>query len=141
MKIRRTKESDYEQLMQLYNGFVGADRYSDHKHDGFKKVLKNPNNFIFVAEDSGKLIGFATFSVRDVVRYFKPIAELDEIFVLPEYRQKGVGKKLMEEIEKSAKEADCYRIFIESHYEAKAGHKFYEALGFTNYGYHFIKDI
>lgn len=141
MVIRLVNEADYNALMELYNLFVGSDRYSKHDNDSFATVINNPNNFIFVAEDGNKIVGFATFSVRDVIRYPKKIAELDELFVLEDYRQKGVGKKLMEQIESKAKELNCYRIFIESHYDHKTAHNFYEKLGYTNYGYHFIKNL
>lgn len=141
MKIRLVKESDYEQLMQLYNLFVGSDRYSKHDNDSFKKVINNPNNFVFIAENQGKLVGFVTFSVRDVIRYPKQIAELDELFVSQEYRQKGVGRLLMQKVEGKAKELNCYRFYVESQYKHETAHKFYEGLGYTNYGYHFIKNI
>jgi GNAT superfamily N-acetyltransferase len=141
MHIRQAKDSDYIELMKLYNDFVGCDRYSKHDNDSFKKVMHNPKNFVFVAEDNGKLVGFATFSVRDVIRYPKQIAELDEMLVASDYRKKGVGKQLMQHIEDKAKELNCYRLFIESQYDRKTAHKFYEALGYTNYGYHFIKNL
>jgi GNAT superfamily N-acetyltransferase len=141
MTIRKAHQSDYEELMELYNLFVGSDRYSKHDNDSFQKVIHNPNNVVFVAEDAGKLIGFASFSIRDVVRYPKPIAELDELFVLESYRKQKIGKSLMEVVEKTAKERNCYRIFIESHYDHRAAHMLYESLGYTNYGYHFIKNL
>lgn len=141
MNIRKAKLGDYKELMFLYNGFVGEDRYSRYDNDSFKKVLGSPSNYIFIAQDGGKIIGFATFSIRNVVRYPKPIAELDEIFVGIPYQKKGVGHKLMEKIEKTAKEKNCHRMFIESAYQHKPAHKFYENLGYKNYGYHFIKDL
>lgn len=141
MEIRSAKESDYEQLMQLYNNFVGDDRYSKHDSDSFEEVLNSPNNFVFVAEDNGQIIGLAAFSVRNVIRYPKQIAELDELFVSQEYRQKGVGKLLMQKVEEKAKELNCYRLYVESQYKHETAHKFYEQLGYTNYGYHFIKNL
>jgi GNAT superfamily N-acetyltransferase len=141
MNIRPAKQTDYNEVMNLYNLFVGEDRYSGYDNDSFIKVIDSKNNFIFVAEDLGKLVGFASFSIRSVVRYPKPIAELDELFILFEYRQKGVGRMLMKEVENKAQELNCYRIFIESHYDHKTAHIFYEKLGYTNYGYHFIKNL
>lgn len=47
----------------------------------------------------------------------------------------------MTEVLNKAKELNCYRLFIESHYKHKEAHQFYEALDFKNYGYHFIKDL
>jgi GNAT superfamily N-acetyltransferase len=75
------------------------------------------------------------------VRYPKLIAELDELFVNTHYRKNGIGKEFMQKIEDKSKELDCYRIFIESHYDHKGAHVFYESLGYTNYGYHFIKNL
>ena len=141
MSIRKVKQEDYEELMALYNGFVGEDRYSKHDNDSFEKVLGSPNNHIFVAEEDEKIIGFVTFSIRDVVRYPKPIAELDELFVGIPYQKKGVGHKLMKQVEKAAKKRNCYRMFIESAYRHESAHKFYEKLGYKNYGSHFIKNL
>ena len=141
MKIRQAEEADYQKLMSLYNLFVGEDRYSKLDNDSFAKVLKSPNNFIYIAEENKQFVGFVSFSVRLAVRYPKPIAELDELYVLPEFRKKGVGKLLMNQIESKAKELNCYRIFIESHYSHKVAHQFYEKLEYKNYGFHFIKNL
>lgn len=92
-------------------------------------------------KDYDKLIGFATFSIRLIVRYPKPIAELDELYVVPEFRRKGVGKMLMEKVMGQAKKSGCYRMYVGSHYKHKTAHKFYESLAFTNYGYHFLRNL
>lgn len=143
VNIREACDSDYDQLMKLYNFFVGDERYSSKQEDSFSEVLESPANYIFVAEDEEKknLVGFASFSVRRVVRYPKPIAELDELYVAPAYRRKKLGTKLMETCLQKAAEIGCYRMFIETHYKHDLAHKLYEKLDFTNYGYHFIKDL
>jgi len=141
MIIREAKKSDYKDLMGLYNDFVDSDRYSKYDNDSFDKVRKSNKNFIYVAEDNDKLVGFVSFSIRLVIRYPKPIAELDELYVSPAFRRKSVGKMLMDKVLSKAKELNCHRLFIEPHYKHEGAHKFYENLGFTNYGYHFIKDL
>jgi ribosomal protein S18 acetylase RimI-like enzyme len=141
MRIRRAIHSDYQDLMILYNGFVNEDRYSRLDNDSFDQVIRSKTNYIFVAEDKGRIVAFVAFSVRNVVRYPKLIAEIDEIFVSISYQRKGLGVRLMDAVESKAKELDCHRIFIESHYDHKPAHKFYEKLGYTNYGYHFIKNL
>ncbi len=139
MKIRLAKLSDYEELINLYNLFVGKKRFSTKNNDSFEKVLDSSNNFVFVAEENNKLVGFTTFSIRLVIRYPKPIAELDELFIIEEYRKHGIGKKLMEAVEEKAKALDCLNMFIESVYDRTAAHEFYESLGYKNEGYHFKK--
>ena len=61
--------------MNLYNLFVGEDRYSGHDHDYFSKVLDSKINFIFVKEKDRLLIGFIAFSIRNAIRYPRPILE------------------------------------------------------------------
>lgn len=141
MIIRPAKSEDYDAVMRLYNGFVAEDRYSKHDNDSFRKVLASPSSRLFVADDDGKLIGFAAVSTRFIVRYPRPIAELDELFVDPEARAHGVGSLLMEAVEAFAREQHCYRLYIESAYEHKIGHSFYEHLGYKNNGYHFLKNL
>jgi len=139
--IRKATKEDYESLMNLYNLFVGQDRYSKHTGDSFASVLTNSSNRIFVAEENSLLIGFVTVSFRRVVRYSKPIAELDELFVKEEVRKRGVGKLLLEAVIKESKKRDCYRLYIESAYAHTTAHLFYKNHGFTEYGLHFYKNL
>jgi len=139
--IRKATKEDYASLMVLYNLFVGQDRYSKHTGDSFNSVLTNSSNRIFVAEDNSTLIGFITVSFRRVIRYPKPIAELDELFVKEEFRKKGIGKLLLDSVFKESKKRDCYRLYIESTYTHTTTHLFYKNNGFTEYGLHFYKNL
>jgi ribosomal protein S18 acetylase RimI-like enzyme len=139
MKIRPAKLSDYGELMKLYGLFVGDDRFSNKTADSFKKVLQSTTSFIYIAEKQSKLIGFVAFSIKYVVRYPKPIGTLDEMYVLEQYRNQGIGKNLMEILEKKLKKLNCYGIFMESGKDLKTAHIFYEKLGYKKYGYYFAK--
>ena len=100
-----------------------------------------PDHALFVADHDGKVIGVASVSIRSVVRYVQPIAELDELFVDPQDRSHGAGRGLMEAVEAFGRAQGCYRIYIESAWPYKEGHEFYEHLGYTKNGYHFKKDL
>lgn len=139
--IRKAVKTDYETLMSLYNQFVGEDRYSKHTGDSFNTVLTNSSSRIYVAEKNGILIGFATVSFRRVVRYPKPIAELEEIFVHEEYRKTGIGKLLLNTIIIESQKKGCYRLYIESAHSHKVAHLFYKNNNFTEYGLHFFKNV
>jgi putative acetyltransferase len=141
--IREAKKEDYQHLMKLYNAFVGDGRYNGPEDDSFEEVMESGKNFVYVAEEmgSGNLVGFASFSVRTVIRYPRPIAEMDELYVTPAFRGKKIGRKLIEGVLLKASELGCYRMFIETHYDHDVAHKVYEKMQFTNYGYHFIKDL
>ncbi len=141
MKVRLAKKSDYKEVMKLYNLFVGENRYKTPKDDSFNKVVGSKTGFIHIAEENGVILGYATLSIHNVVRYPKPIAVLDELYVIRKARKQGVGKSLMIAAIGRAKSKGCQRFYIDSHFKHKTAHKFYKNLGFVSYGYHFVKDL
>lgn len=141
MQIRLAELSDYEKLMMLYNLFVEEDRFSKHNNDSFHEVMKRTDYFVYVAEENDRLIGLMTFSTRSVVRYPRPIAQLEELFVLEEFRNLGLGKKFIEEMEIKAKELKCCNIYIESRNDKKIAHQVYQRLGYKLDGFYFKKII
>jgi GNAT superfamily N-acetyltransferase len=139
MNIRNATAADYEELLDLYGIFLGTNRYTSPGNDSFHDVLSDKKKSVHVAETEGKLIGFATLSARCVVRYPEPIGQIEELFVLEEYRGKKVGALLVAAAEKSAKELGCCRVYIESGYQHAPAHEFYEAKGYRKSGFYFLK--
>lgn len=125
--------------MSLYGDFIETDRFSNLDNDSFQKVITSKNNFVLVAESDSKLIGLITASSRLVVRYPIPIAQVDEFYVDPAFRQHGVGRELMKGMEDIVRDNGIQRIYIESGYKHTLGHKFYEKSGYKNEGYYFLK--
>jgi ribosomal-protein-alanine acetyltransferase len=56
----------------------------------FQKDFNSPNRYYLVAEDNGSIIGYAATSIDD------GIADLTMNTVIPEYRNKGIGRKFLE---------------------------------------------
>jgi predicted acetyltransferase len=92
MKIRTAKKSDYKELMKLFSDFVGNKRYLKAGNDSFFKFLANPNSYTYLSEDDEKIVGFITFSARRVIRYPRPIAKIEELYIIPDYRGKTLVK-------------------------------------------------
>ena len=112
----------------------------------FKEETKKLHNFI-VAEGDGKLIGIVTWVKQGLLRH--QLCELDRIAVLPEYRGKGVAKKLFDALVKDAKSyykkhnSKLRKLYLLTHVGNKRAHKFYEKLGFkyeTTLKKHYYKD-
>lgn len=141
MTIREAVSKDYDQIIPLLNAFVEEDRYSKRENDSFHKILESPTQCIFIAEEEERLVGFATVSIRHVLRYAKPIAELDELFVGVAFQHKGIGKKLLQTVEKKAEELECYRIYVESAHTREKSYTFYESQGYERHGVYFLKNL
>ncbi|MDQ0088526.1 ribosomal protein S18 acetylase RimI-like enzyme [Paenibacillus anaericanus] len=69
---------------------------------------------------------------HDFVGECKPFMVIENVIVSNRARRQGIGKKLMLEIERIAKERDCYYIILVSGEQRKEAHVFYEKLGFKD---------
>ena len=141
MKIISAKNSDYKELMKLLSDFVGDKRYLKIGNDSFLKFLNNLNSYTYLLKDGKKLVGFITFSIRNVIRYPRPIAEIEELYIVPHYRGKGLSEKLIKLALKKVKKIGCSRIYIGSEFKWKIAHKLYKNTGFKKVGYQFIKEL
>lgn len=65
---------------------------------------------VLIAEDEGKVVGFALFFHNYSTFLGKPGIYLEDLFVLPEFRGRGHGKALLVELAKLATARDCGRV-------------------------------
>ncbi len=136
--IRSAKAEDYREIMVLYGEFVdNANRYSNFDADSFLRVIEDEKAFIDVAVIGEKIVGFISYSIRNVVRYPSAILEVEEFYVKPDQRRKGIGRKLMDHVLKVADKKNCSYVFLASAKERPEAHEFYKATGYNNYAYHF----
>jgi GNAT superfamily N-acetyltransferase len=65
---------------------------------------------VLLAEDAGAVVGFALFFHNYSTFRGKPGIYLEDLFVIPEARGRGYGKKLLAALAKLAVERDCARV-------------------------------
>jgi len=85
---------------------------------------------ILVADDNGSVVGFCCVSITESICYPAPRAEITELFVAQDYRQKGVGLSLLEEAIRIGKRASACEIMVAAHQENIPARKLYEHAGF-----------
>ena len=101
----------------------------------FKSETKKLHNYI-VAEEKNKIIGIVTWLVHGLPKH--QLCELDRIAVLPEYRGKGIAKKLLGALIKDAKQfykknnTKLRKLYLLTHADNIRAHKFYEKLDFKH---------
>lgn len=94
----------------------------------FKDEIKNEIAFYFVAKDEGKVIGYAGFwHVADE-------GDITNIAVAPEYRRRGIGSRLLEEIIRTAAEKKLVLLTLEVRQSNRAAIAMYERYGFKRIG-------
>lgn len=136
--IRIATRQDYEEVIKLYGDFVeDTKRYTNLDNDSYIKAIDDPNFYIDLAISEDTVIGFITYSVRTVVRYPKPIMEVEEFYVSPDHRRGGVGRKLFQNALDYSKKVDCQYVFLASSKDRPIAHKFYKSFDFDEYALHF----
>ncbi len=82
------------------------------------------NNVVLVAEDEGKVVGFAEFTpIQDPLE-----VELSAIYILPNHQGKGIGTQLLQEGIKNFPDAKVIKLRVES--RNAPAKSFYLAKGF-----------
>ena len=98
-------------------------------------LQQHPTTLIFLAYEGEKAIGiavcfrgFSTFAAR-------PLINIHDLSVLPDYRGKGVGRRLLEAVEWKARELGCCKLTLEVLENNHKARKIYEAAGFAQASY------
>jgi GNAT superfamily N-acetyltransferase len=94
--------AEYEKLSHAVTGNVAA----------LKEHLFGSPKYIeaILAEYQGQPVGFALFFHNYSTFLTKPGIYLEDLFVLPEYRRKGIGKALLIKLAQIAVERNCGRL-------------------------------
>lgn len=101
-------------------------------------MISDDGNYgIFIAENDEKQIGLMTFSVVKALHCGK-YAVIEELWVLKDYRNAGVGKLLIEGLERYCAERGIKRIDVglpgASFQDFDKTNGFYSGCGFTDVG-------
>ena len=142
IKIRELTIHDVKNLINLLEQlWIGKQIDSDAVERIIEKGLSNDYQIYICATDNEKLIGYCSLTIKNNLWTLANLGNVDEFVVDNEYRNRGIGKILMSEIEKIAKNHGCKRLELDSSFHRTIAHGFYERLGFDKRAYLFSKEI
>jgi GNAT superfamily N-acetyltransferase len=125
IKIRRGRREDFpiikDCLIYLWveharqePGLLDEERMrASNVEDYYQECLDEPDEHsLFVAEVDGEFAGFIRADIKKIPSFFKhpEILYLDDLYVLPEFRRKGVARSLIQRAEKLAREKGIERL-------------------------------
>ena len=119
MDIRRARPGDIPQLLSLirrYWDFEGIEGFAALRIElVLKELLEGPvtRGSIWVAESQGKLAGYLILVFVMSVEHQGLMGEIDEFFVLPEARSRGVGAQLLAAAEAALAQRGCTRLQLQ----------------------------
>jgi ribosomal-protein-alanine N-acetyltransferase len=136
MEIRLATEADLSQLAAISEVAGSAAHWTSHQWQDIFHT-KIPARLAWIAEDRSeddpRACGFLVAQIG-VAQNGGPEWELENIAVLPEYRRRGLARRLLSALLKQARLQGAERIFLEVRESNLAAIRLYEAAGFQQLG-------
>lgn len=144
--IRAANTADLEQLNELMyqlhhehhlqdpHNFKTAEEIEQEK--SIARYIDNPECLVFVASDAEQLVGFITGNFCELISSVsKPVqmGSVDELYVLPNWRQKKVAKQLYQVLETRFAEYGVKQVFVEVWHFNQQACAFYDDSGFKHH--------
>jgi GNAT superfamily N-acetyltransferase len=132
--IRPATEQDVPVILDLIKQLADYERLADRvvaTEQRLRDTLfgERPAAEVLLASLEGETVGFAVFFTNYSTFLAKPGLYLEDLFVKPHARGKGIGKGLLVRLAKIAVERDCGRVDWSVLNWNEPSLRFYEALG------------
>lgn len=138
--IRKAESKDLEQLYAFEQEVIQTERPFDptikkertHYYD-LKEMINAPGIEVVVAELHDKIIGSGYARIENSKPYLKHQhhAYLGFMYVLPEYRGKGINRRIIENLKNWAYLQNVKELRLEVYYNNIAAIKAYGKIGFS----------
>jgi GNAT superfamily N-acetyltransferase len=131
MIIREMTMDDIPELAKLYKQFWGEESCIEKMQQQFRELEKKGTHILLSAVDENDLLGSVTGIVcEELYGDCRPFLVLENMVVDKRSRQKGIGKALIAELERLARERGCTQIILVTEADRRDACGFYEAAGF-----------
>ena len=131
------------EMFEIERLIVPSETNSDKWIAFVREGLASERNFLLVAKSRSRVVGFvhATIFRDHPFKVSKLVGGIDDVYVLPEFRGRGIGKKLAVECLNKMKGAGAKVVRLQVLTENKVAIRLYEKLGFKTHRYGMIKQI
>jgi len=125
MEIKGMTINDYDKVYKLWTNTVGMGMRSlDDSFEGIERLLKRNPTTNYIAQVGNKIIGVILCGHDGRKGYIYHTA------VMTDYRDKGVGKTLVEATLEALKKEKINKVALVAFDSNELGNKFWQSLGF-----------
>jgi (aminoalkyl)phosphonate N-acetyltransferase len=97
----------------------------------FTRNINNPDCHYWLAIDNDLAVGYGSCHGQWLLHHCGKVGEIQEMFVAKGYRDKGIGKLLLDTIRQMAIDEGYTHIEVTSNNKRTEAHRFYESNGYT----------
>lgn len=122
--LRRGSVRDIEEIRKIEDRAFGKHAYD---YPSLKYMLEIANSVTVVAVSEDRVVGYASVYFRKNSK----ISHLESIAVDPDFQGRGLGKTLLDEVEKVSMDMNCTLIVLETFERNSAALRLYERSGYV----------
>jgi ribosomal protein S18 acetylase RimI-like enzyme len=137
MEIRRITINDLDRVFELLNTLYENKLKYEKFKEIYKLKLNDENSYYIVATEENKIIGILTSELQVKLHRSKKQSFIEDLIVDKDYRNKGIGKALLQNAVDYAKNNNCEVIELTSYIKNENAHRFYENNNFIKHSYKF----
>jgi GNAT superfamily N-acetyltransferase len=104
-------------------------------------ICADKNYATFVAVSDGKVCGMIGTFTSYSYEHNSPSGRILALVVSEKMRGRGVGRALIAAAENHLAQKNIRRIAVNTRFERKEAHEFYEKVGYTRNGFRFVKEL
>jgi GNAT superfamily N-acetyltransferase len=94
-------------------------------------LQQHPTTIIFLAYQGSDAIGIAVCFLGFSTFAARPFINISDFSVMPVHRGQGIGRRLLEGVERKARDMNCCKLTLEMQENNHRARKIYEAAGFA----------
>ena len=128
-------EKVYELICDMENTVLPYDDFAEI----LRKQLNDEKYYCLLYDMDEKVIGILNLRFEDQLHHADRIAEILELAVDKDYRNNGIGKSLLSQACRIAKQNGCVQIEVDCNQIRHDTHRFYSREGMQNSHYKFTK--
>ncbi len=129
--IRPLKFDDFASWLPLWDGNNMGQRNKAVTTETWSRIC-DPNNTQvngLCAEKNGELLGIVHYILHPTTGQINPVCYMQDVFVAPTHRRKGIGKRMVEEVTKIAAKEKWARMYWLTSPDNKEAKAMYENFG------------
>lgn len=139
--IRRALPTDVAAIHQFICDLEEAKLDPERFSSIYKLNLSSPMVHYLVAERAGDLVGFVSCHTYYPLHHMNKVGEIQELYVRPDYRSQGVGRRLLDALVELAAYKRVSQLEVTTNQKRTDALRFYERESFLCTHYKLVKTL
>ena len=127
LRIRKASLNDFNSVYGFVNDLEETEFEIESIKRAFELNISHPDSIYLIAEMNNKSVGYLSCHAQFLLHHGgQKIAEIQEMYVNPENRKMGIGKKMIDELKRIACQKGIEQLEVTSNNQRTKTHRFYE---------------